>query len=114
MPTLALGKALAASSRGLVYGGGSKGIMGLVSGAVLEGGGDVTGVVPVAMVAAGGEGNTSGAGGSSKEDKVNVILNEKGREKVRTEIIIKAAMLKGIATDLSPHVDDLGAYGKPG
>ena len=67
--------------------------MGLVSGAVLESGGDVTGVVPLAMVAAGGEGQAEG-------DKINVILNEKGREKVRTEII-SCQMFKFI------HVVDL-------
>ena len=39
-----------------MYGGGSKGLMGTVSGAVLSGKGKVTGVVPYAMVAAGGEG----------------------------------------------------------
>lgn len=61
--------------------------MGLVSGAALEAGGDVTGVVPLAMVAAGGEGDKNEAGNSSGGDKINIILNEKGREKVRTEII---------------------------
>jgi hypothetical protein len=51
----ALGKALAADKRQLVYGGGSKGIMGIVSGAVLGAGGDVVGVTPYAILAAGGE-----------------------------------------------------------
>ena len=32
-----------------------KGIMGVVSGAVLEAGGSVTGIVPAAMIASGGE-----------------------------------------------------------
>jgi len=73
---LALGRALAADGRPLIYGGGSKGIMGIVSGAVLKKEGDVIGVIPRAMVAAGGE-----------KDKVNdkdvyVHLNEVGREKV--------------------------------
>jgi predicted Rossmann-fold nucleotide-binding protein len=58
----------------LVYGGGSKGIMGVVSGAVLEGNGKATGIVPAAMLAAGGE------GGGTVHD---VHLNEPGREKVR-------------------------------
>jgi hypothetical protein len=39
-----------------VYGGGFKGIMGVVSGAVLTGGGKVVGIIPRAMLAAGGEG----------------------------------------------------------
>ena len=48
--TIALGKALAAAKRQLVYGGGSKGIMGIVSGAVLSAGGDVVGVIPRALL----------------------------------------------------------------
>jgi predicted Rossmann-fold nucleotide-binding protein len=64
----------------LVYGGGSFGIMGIVSGAVLEDGGQVTGIVPYAMVAAGGEGS-----GSTKiipANSAHVVLNEVGREQV--------------------------------
>ncbi|PFH50692.1 hypothetical protein AMATHDRAFT_47712 [Amanita thiersii Skay4041] len=53
---LSLGHAIAAGKRALVYGGGSNGIMGVVSNAVSHGGGKVTGIVPYAMVAAGGEG----------------------------------------------------------
>jgi hypothetical protein len=49
--------------------------MGVVSGAVLEGGGQVTGVVPFAMVAAGGEGEKA-------PTSLNVVLDEAGREKV--------------------------------
>jgi uncharacterized protein (TIGR00730 family) len=41
-----LGKALAASDIGLVYGGGSLGLMGEVARAVLDEGGHVTGVIP--------------------------------------------------------------------
>lgn len=54
--------------------------MGIVSGAVLEHGGQVTGVVPFAMVAAGGEGDK--ADGTTKTPAVAYLLNEKGREKV--------------------------------
>lgn len=50
--------------------------MGIVSGAVIDGGGEVTGVIPFAMVAAGGEGE------KSTKPKVQIHLNEKGREKV--------------------------------
>ena len=74
----AVGKALAETKRTLIYGGGSGGIMGAVSGAVLDAGGEVTGVVPYAMVAAGGEvDQTKGKRGPA------VLLNEKGRERVR-------------------------------
>ncbi|KAJ3486504.1 hypothetical protein NLI96_g4207 [Meripilus lineatus] len=78
-----LGKGLADAERPLVYGGGSKGIMGLVSGAALAAGGKVTGVVPFAMVAAGGE----------QEQKAKatlsalVALDEKGRENVHTVVV---------------------------
>lgn len=57
--------------------------MGIVSGSVLEGGGDVTGVIPVPMVAAGGEGEKSEGNGLAKTPAVSVVLNERGREKVR-------------------------------
>ncbi|THH16940.1 hypothetical protein EW146_g3775 [Bondarzewia mesenterica] len=73
---VSLGHALAAAKRALVYGGGLSGIMGIVSGAVLEGGGDVTGVIPFAMAAGGGERE------KSEEPTLHVKLNEKGREKI--------------------------------
>ncbi|KAI9056955.1 hypothetical protein FKP32DRAFT_1598845 [Trametes sanguinea] len=77
-----LGKALAESKRPLVYGGGSAGIMGAVSGAMLENGGDVTGVTPFAMVAAGGEVDQS-----QGIHKPHIQLKEKGREKVETIVV---------------------------
>ena len=42
----AMGRALVARGLGLVYGGGSVGLMGIVADAVLEAGGDVQGVIP--------------------------------------------------------------------
>ncbi len=72
----ALGHALAEAKRPLIYGGGAKGIMGVVSTAVLERDGRVTGIVPSAMVAAGGEGGSA-----------DVILNEPGREKVSLIVV---------------------------
>ncbi|KAI0831700.1 hypothetical protein BC628DRAFT_1407337 [Trametes gibbosa] len=72
-----LGKAIAEASRPLVYGGGSAGTMGIVSGAALEGGGDVLGVIPFAMVAAGGEVEQT-----KDVHKPHIQLKEKGREKV--------------------------------
>ncbi|KDR81489.1 hypothetical protein GALMADRAFT_134921 [Galerina marginata CBS 339.88] len=74
-----LGVALSAADRSLVYGGGSKGIMGIVSGSVLRNGGKVVGVLPRAMVAEGGEGEKVG--------NANVHLNEVGREKVETILV---------------------------
>ncbi|KIL69637.1 hypothetical protein M378DRAFT_156869 [Amanita muscaria Koide BX008] len=52
---MSLGHAIAKDSRALVYGGGTDGIMGAVSAAVLQEGGEVTGIIPYAMVASGGE-----------------------------------------------------------
>ncbi|KAL1744181.1 hypothetical protein HDZ31DRAFT_39246 [Schizophyllum fasciatum] len=75
-----LGAAIAKAGRPLVYGGGSKGLMGTVSGAVLEGKGRVTGVVPYAMVAGGGEGEKT-------DTSASVQLNEKGREAVETIVV---------------------------
>ena len=62
-----------------MYGGGSKGIMGIVSGSVLEAGGDVVGVIPHAMLAAGGEGERVSENGTPS---VLVKLEEAGRERV--------------------------------
>ncbi|HLA63294.1 MAG TPA: TIGR00730 family Rossman fold protein, partial [Rhodothermales bacterium] len=45
-----LGAALAAEGLGLVYGGGRVGLMGAVADAVLEAGGEATGVIPYALV----------------------------------------------------------------
>jgi len=46
----ALGRALVAEDVGLVYGGGSDGLMGRLARAVLDGGGRVTGVIPNFLV----------------------------------------------------------------
>jgi len=77
---ISLGHAIADARRPLVYGGGSKGIMGVVSGAVLERGGEVTGVVPYAMVAAGGELDKG-------EASLAVDLEEAGREKIENIVV---------------------------
>ncbi len=46
----AFGRTLAARGVGLVYGGGHVGLMGILADAVLEGGGEVRGVIPQALV----------------------------------------------------------------
>ncbi|MET0747166.1 MAG: TIGR00730 family Rossman fold protein [Rhizobium sp.] len=46
----ALGKAIAESGLRLVYGGGTKGIMGAVASGVLSNGGEVTGIIPEFLV----------------------------------------------------------------
>lgn len=77
---IALGHALATQSRPLVYGGGTRGIMGIISDSVLQHGGSVIAVVPDAMLRAGGEGEQSSTWGHIGHDK----LEEKGRDKVGT------------------------------
>lgn len=47
---IGLGKALAARSITLVYGGGNKGLMGAVANAAMDGGGKVIGVIPKVLV----------------------------------------------------------------
>lgn len=54
--------------------------MGVVSGAALEKGGKVTGIVPYAMVVAGGEAEQLKGVAESKGAKIALI--EQGREKV--------------------------------
>lgn len=76
----ALGKTLAADKRQLVYGGGSKGIMGIVSSAVLGGGGDVVGVIPYAILAAGGEETRVDAEDGSTS--LSAKSEDSGRERV--------------------------------
>src|SRR5438445_10614982 len=44
------GEVLAAAGLGLVYGGGHIGLMGVLADAVLQGGGEVVGVIPQALV----------------------------------------------------------------
>lgn len=58
--------------------------MGVVSGAVLEKGGQVLGIIPAAMIKAGGEGEK----GETDPEEVHVVLNEKGREKVRLFFLV--------------------------
>src|SRR5881396_2228102 len=48
---MALGQFLARHGYGLVYGGGSVGLMGVIADAVLASGGEVIGVIPESMVA---------------------------------------------------------------
>jgi predicted Rossmann-fold nucleotide-binding protein len=77
----ALGHALAEAKRPLVYGGGNMGIMGIVSGAVADEGGQVTGIIPYAIHAAGGEKDKGN--GVAKTESVAEVLNEDRRGHVR-------------------------------
>jgi len=79
-----LGKALAVAKRPLVYGGGSKGIMGTVSRAALNAGGEVVGVVPYAIFAAGGEGERSSRDGANPPFDT---LREDGKERMECVVV---------------------------
>jgi hypothetical protein len=104
---LALGRALADSNRPLVYGGGTKGIMGVVSSTVLEGGGKVTGVVPYAIFAAGGEGE------QNNKSETHVALNGASREgeqnKSDTHVAVNRASREGEQNKSDTHVAVNGA-----
>jgi predicted Rossmann-fold nucleotide-binding protein len=63
-----------------VYGGGTRGIMGIISDSVLQHGGSVVAVVPDAMLRAGGEGEQRSTWGPIGHEE----LEEKGRDKVST------------------------------
>ena len=79
---VALGRALAEAKRPLIYGGGNRGIMGVVSGAATDDGGQVTGIIPYAILAAGGEEDKSN--GAAKSEYVAEALDEKRRAQVCT------------------------------
>ncbi|KAG9047603.1 hypothetical protein FS837_001861 [Tulasnella sp. UAMH 9824] len=51
-----LGTALASSSRTLIYGGGDRGLMGIVSNTTIEKSGKAVGIIPRSLILAGGEG----------------------------------------------------------
>ncbi|GLB35072.1 putative possible lysine decarboxylase [Lyophyllum shimeji] len=99
---LSVGRALAAQNRPLVYGGGPQGLMGIVSNAVLQGGGTVTGVIPYAMQAAGGErpktdeihaGNTDEAG--PEPSKMQTIIVDSMHER-KVEMATRSAGFIGL------------------
>ncbi|KAF8759093.1 putativelysine decarboxylase [Rhizoctonia solani] len=65
----AVGRALAQAGIGLVYGGGRRGLMGGVAFACAQAGGSVTGVLPQAIKASGGEGTGPILASKSDEDE---------------------------------------------
>lgn len=65
-----------------MFGGGRKGIMGVVSGAALDAGGQVTGVIPYAMVVAGGEKEQTKEAALSKA-AAEALFDGQNRQNVR-------------------------------
>lgn len=85
LAALSLGHALAEAKRPLVYGGGNTGLMGVVSGAVADEGGQVTGIIPYAIHAAGGEKDKGN--GITKTESVAEVLDEDRRGRIETIIV---------------------------
>ncbi|KAI0345081.1 hypothetical protein BDW22DRAFT_1353927 [Trametopsis cervina] len=83
---VSVGQALAKAGRPLVYGGGRKGIMGVVSGAVLEAGGTVTGVIPYAMVVSGGEREQT-AGQATSKAAAEALFDGQNRQNEKTVVV---------------------------
>lgn len=72
--TRLLGKTLAMQGRRLIYGGGSKGLMGILANAALDAGGEVYGVIPQRLVEA-----ETAHYGLTKLDVVNDMHQRKAR-----------------------------------
>ncbi|EKM56004.1 uncharacterized protein PHACADRAFT_257009 [Phanerochaete carnosa HHB-10118-sp] len=86
---VSVGHALGKAGRPLVYGGGRKGIMGVVSGAVLDAGSTVVGVLPAAMIASGGEKEAVSGAAEAKAAKEALCDLEKRRNE---EIVVVDSM----------------------
>ncbi|KAJ7613103.1 hypothetical protein FB45DRAFT_981825 [Roridomyces roridus] len=98
---VSLGAGIAKTGRSLVYGGGMKGIMGVIPSAVLQGGGNVTGIVPYAISIAGGE-------GSGASPQVQGAMSENA-ERVETIVVDSMNERK---TEMAKRVH--GFFGLPG
>ncbi|KAJ7711283.1 hypothetical protein B0H16DRAFT_1343905 [Mycena metata] len=94
-----LGTAIAKAKISLVYGGGTYGLMGLVSDAVLEGGCSVTGIIPRSI-------SISGSEGTPKEDS---YANANERPTLK-EIIVNSMTER--KSEMAKRVD--GFFGLPG
>lgn len=86
---VSIGHALGKAGRPLVYGGGQKGIMGVVSGAALDAGSSVLGVLPAAMIASGGEQEAVRGAAEAKAAKEALCRLEKRQNE---EIIVVDSM----------------------
>ncbi|KAG6903179.1 hypothetical protein C0995_002722 [Termitomyces sp. Mi166 len=75
-----VGRALAAQNHPLIYGGGMQGLMGIVAATVLKDGGEVTGITPYPIYAAGGE--------REKSTTAHVILGSADNAKMMKTIIV--------------------------
>nr|WP_218057959.1 hypothetical protein [Gilliamella apicola] len=67
-----LGKTLAEQNRRLIYGGGNKGLMGVIANSVLEHGGKVIGIIPKLLVEA-----ETAHHGITRLEVVDICINER-------------------------------------
>lgn len=82
---LSLGYALSIEDRPLIYGGGNSGLMGVVSGAVSKSEGKVTGIIPYAIFAAGGEKDKGN--GRATAHTVSEVLDDTQRQEIETIVV---------------------------
>ncbi|KAJ3930400.1 MAG: hypothetical protein NXY57DRAFT_1040015 [Lentinula lateritia] len=88
---VSVGAALARAGRTLIYGGSSKGLMGIVSSSCLNAGGDVTGIIPYAMAATGGEG--TGDGFEQKGKLKTIIVKSMHERKMKMAILAEGGFV---------------------
>lgn len=106
--TRSVGKAIADAGRMLVYGGGSRGLMGLVSSTALQNGGITYGIIPLALTGRRVEdavlksrGNDGRACGVSKEGTGAEMLNGDYDGRLRTEVVSSMHDRKARMAELS-------------
>jgi len=106
---VALGRAIAARGLGLVYGGGKVGLMGIVADAALQGGAEVVGVIPEALMD-----RELGHGGVTE---LRVVSSMHVRKQVMNDLADGFVVLPGGIGTLEESVEiqswaQLGIHGK--
>lgn len=107
---VALGRAMAARGIGLVYGGGAIGMMGAVSDAVIEAGGEVIGIIPHGLLAR--------EAGEGRRMDLRVVATMHERKAMMAELSDGFAVLPGGFGTLEEVVEvltwlQLGIHRKP-
>lgn len=107
---VALGGELARAGVRLVYGGGSVGLMGVLADAVLDAGGEVTGVLPVGLFS-----TEIGHGGLTELIEVGSMHERKARMAVEADAFLALPGGLGTLEELAEIAtwSQLGIHGKP-
>ncbi|WP_242335865.1 MULTISPECIES: TIGR00730 family Rossman fold protein [Anaeromyxobacter] len=105
-----VGRALARRGLGLVYGGGSVGLMGAVASAALEAGGEVDGVIPRALLA-----RELGHGGLTRQHVVGSMHERKAKMAELSDAFLALPGGMGTLEELSEILTwaQLGLHAKP-